>query len=67
MRIIAFIEQAEIIEKILKHLGLWLVKKRPPPRIHSPPVALCVDSSDSQIPPWDDEYSNPDYPFEAYM
>jgi len=27
MKIIAFIEQEEIIEKILKHLGLWLVKK----------------------------------------
>jgi hypothetical protein len=24
MKIIAFIEQAEVIEKILKHLGLWL-------------------------------------------
>ena len=26
MKIIAFIEQAEIIEKILKHLGLWLAR-----------------------------------------
>ncbi len=22
---------------------------------------------DSQITPWDDDYSDPDYPFEAYM
>jgi len=21
----------------------------------------------SQIPPWDDDYSDPDYPFEAYI
>jgi len=55
MKIIAFIEQAEIIEKILKHLGLWLVKKRPPPRIHSPPAELCADYSDSQISPRDDD------------
>jgi hypothetical protein len=55
MKIIAFIEQAEIIEKILKHLGLWLVKKRPPPRIHSPPAELCADYSDSQISPRNDD------------
>ena len=33
MRIIAFIEQPAIIEKILTHLGLW------PTLAHSPPVA----------------------------
>jgi hypothetical protein len=33
MRIIAFIETQEVIKKILKHLGLWEVKPRPPPRI----------------------------------
>lgn len=27
----------------------------------------CPDYPDSQIPPWDDDYSDPDYPFEAYM
>jgi len=74
MRIIAFIEREEIIKKILKHLGLWEVKSRPPPKIHSPPAELYADYSlaelgqaDSQIPPWDDDYSDPDYPFEAYM
>jgi hypothetical protein len=34
MRIIAFIERPEIIEKILLHLGLW------PSRIHSPPAGV---------------------------
>ncbi len=61
--------------EVLKHLGLWLVKKRPPPRIHSPPAELYADYSsteltevfDSQIPPWDDDYSEPDYAFEAYI
>jgi len=65
MKIIAFIEQAEIIEKILKHLGLWNVKKRPPPKIHSPPGE--EDYFFSQITPWDDDYSDPEVPFEAYM
>ena len=83
MKIIVFIEQEEIIKKILKHLGLWLVKKRSPPKIHAPPIKDYFGStvfdpeeqtrrelaevSDSQIPPWDDDYSDPDYPFEAYL
>ena len=29
MRIISFIEDREVIQTILKHLGLWLVKSRP--------------------------------------
>ena len=33
MRILAFIEHPEVIEKILAHLGLW------PAPAHSPPVA----------------------------
>ena len=33
MRIIAFIEDGEVIEKILKHLGLWEVKASPPPPV----------------------------------
>jgi len=31
MRIISFIEDAQIIRDILTHLGLWLVRSRPPP------------------------------------
>jgi hypothetical protein len=32
MQILAFIEDKEVIEKILKHLGLWDLKARPRPR-----------------------------------
>jgi len=32
MRIISFIEDEEVIEKILKHFGLWDLKVRPLPR-----------------------------------
>ena len=67
MKIISFIKREEIIERILKHLGFWEVKSRPPPKIHSPPEDFYTDYPDSQIPPWDDNYSDPDYPFEAYM
>jgi hypothetical protein len=31
MRIISFIEDAQVIRYILKHLGLWLFRSRPPP------------------------------------
>ena len=33
MRILAFIEDEEVIKKILKHLGLWDIKARPPHRL----------------------------------
>jgi hypothetical protein len=33
MAVIAFIEAEDVIEKILKHLGLWEPKPRPPPRL----------------------------------
>jgi hypothetical protein len=32
MRIVAFIEDEEVIKKILKHLGLWELKAGPPPK-----------------------------------
>ena len=31
MRIIAFIEDQQIVKKILQHLDLWYVKRKPPP------------------------------------
>jgi hypothetical protein len=62
MKIISFIEQKEIIEKILKHLGLWHVKTRPPPRIHSPPAELYADYSDSQIPHRDNNQTSVSHP-----
>lgn len=37
MRIISFIEDPLVIREILMHLGLWLVRSRPPPKIHNPP------------------------------
>jgi hypothetical protein len=38
MRILAFIEDEEGIEKILKRLGLWDLKVRPPPKGKAPSV-----------------------------
>jgi hypothetical protein len=33
MKVISIIECPEIIKKILRHLGLWEKKARPPPKI----------------------------------
>jgi len=42
MRIISFIEDEEVVKKILKHLGLWLVKPKPPPRANGPSGELHI-------------------------
>jgi hypothetical protein len=34
MRIISSIEDPSVIRDILIHLGLWLIRARPPPKIH---------------------------------
>jgi len=67
MKILSFIEDEEIIKKILKHLGLWDAKQRPPPKAHAPPPTVHIDYSDSQVPPCEDYlYTDPDYPIEDY-
>jgi len=66
MKIIAFIEHAEIIQKILKHVGLWDAQKRPPPRTGPTTQVLQSDYSKSRIA-YTDDCCEPDYPFEAYL
>ena len=67
MRVISVIEDEEIIKKILKHLGLWDRKARPPPKAKVQPLNVRIDYADSQSPPSDDYlYCDPDYPIENY-
>jgi len=35
---ISFMEDREVIQAILKPLGLWLAKSRPTPKAHAPPA-----------------------------
>jgi hypothetical protein len=49
MRIIALIEKQEVTKKILKPLGLWEVKPRPPPRI-AKTQPLCTKPPSIAIP-----------------
>jgi hypothetical protein len=64
MRIIAFIEDEEVIEKILKHLGLCEAKARPPPKVKAPFPTIYLDDSESQILFPDSFYAHPDYPID---
>ena len=49
MRIISFIEEKQLIQKILKHLGLWDLNVRPTPKAKGPSVTISIDDSDSQV------------------
>ena len=73
MRVLAFIEEAAVIRKILDHLGLWDVAKRQPKRGREPPViaepALSVVEgedallvyADSQVIEYQEAYYIPEY------
>ena len=77
MRIISFIEAPSVIRDILNHLGLWLVRARPPPKIHDPPVCIpgtgrsaapSIADDVSQIPVHDDHfYGDPQYSWDDYI
>jgi hypothetical protein len=55
-----------VTEKILKHLGLWEVKARPPPKVKVPSVTIYLDDSESQILSPDSFYAHPYYPMDSY-
>jgi hypothetical protein len=56
-----------VIEKILKHLGLWEVKAKPPPKVKAPSVTIHIDYPDCQISFSDSFYADPDYPMDSYV
>ena len=67
MRIIAFIEEQDVMKKILKHLSLWDVKRKPRPVANAPPIDV-FPAYDEQPEPSSDEYiRDPEYPAEAYF
>ncbi|MFH1933590.1 MAG: hypothetical protein ABIN18_18650 [Pseudomonadota bacterium] len=41
MKVISVIEDEQAIKKIPKHLGLWEIKARPPPKATGPPKTPC--------------------------
>jgi hypothetical protein len=67
MRIISLIDDAEIIKKILKHLDLWDVKRKPPPCANGPPPEAFIIYDQSSAPSADDYIIDVDYPIETYL
>ncbi len=67
MRVIAFIEDQDVIKKILKHLGLWDVKRKSRPTANAPPIDVFPIYGDQPEPDVDDYITDPDYPAEAYF
>jgi len=64
MRIISFIEDPEIIKKILKHLDLWDVRPKPPLRANAPPAEAFFIYAESSSPGENDYITDTDYPFD---
>jgi hypothetical protein len=60
MRIISIIEDQKVIDRILRHLGLWQTKQRPPPKPKT--LEFQLDYSDSQLTFYEDA---PDQDFEV--
>jgi hypothetical protein len=67
MRVIAFIENPDVIKKILSHLGLWNVKRKPRPLANAPPIDVFPAYDDLPGPCADDYIIDPEYPAEAYF
>jgi len=58
IRIISVIEDQEVIDKILSHLGLNQKTQRPPPKPKS--LEIQIDYSDSQLPDYEEAFPAPD-------
>jgi hypothetical protein len=59
---------SQVIRKILKHLDLWDVKRKPPARSNAPPPETLIFYDESPSPPRAEHYLNdPDYPVETYL
>ncbi|MBW1696281.1 MAG: hypothetical protein JRK26_05735 [Deltaproteobacteria bacterium] len=67
MKIISFIEDRQLVKKILKHLELWDVRHKPPARAHSPLPETYIIYDESSSPGADDYLIDADYPIETYI
>ena len=67
MRVIAFIEDPDVIKKILKHLDLWDVKRKPRPTANAPPIDVFPAYDEQPGPSANDYIRDQGYPAEAYF
>jgi hypothetical protein len=67
MRVVSSIEDPSVIRAILDHLGIWLVRSRPPPNIHDPPN-IEYATADLPIQPRAHMiYGDPEYSWDDYI
>jgi hypothetical protein len=67
MRVISSIEDPSVIRDILKHLGIWLVRSRPPLKIHDQPIREYA-AADLQLQTHTDIiYGDPEYTWDEYI
>jgi hypothetical protein len=67
MKITSFIEDEQLVKKILKHLDLWDVKRKPPHCANGPPPGAYIIYDESSSPSADDYIIDVDYPIETYL
>ncbi len=53
-QLISFIEDRQIVKKILQHLDLWHVKRKPPARANGPPTESVIIYDECSSPGADD-------------
>jgi len=71
MRVVSFIEDSDVIRKILKHLNLWDLQRPPRPVAHAPPTQVfptydehpAPSADDYTCPPLEDHRSGLSYGF----
>jgi len=63
MRIISFIEDVQVIREILTHLGLWLNRSRPPPKMRTAISFSYAHPPHQQA----DAYADPEYSWDDYI
>jgi hypothetical protein len=67
MRTIAFIEDSDVIKKILKHQNHWNLKRKPRPTANIPPIDVVATNDDLPEPSVDGYITDPNYSAEAYF
>ncbi len=73
MKVQSFIKDREVIQKILKYLGLWLLKSTASPKANvaylpwrAPSVGDYIDNTHPQFPSCEDYNIDPEYPVNTY-
>jgi hypothetical protein len=67
IKIISFIEDEQFVKKILKHLDLWDVERKPFPCANGPPPETFIIYDQSSAPSADDYIIDADYPSEISL